>query len=143
MSIAQMHLKNITEQTPRQRRSRNSRSPLGRPSPVVESPLLAVAPEHRAGPPGLQVSRARPWIRFRQTLACPTPPAPSWRSVALLVASAFFMENVAGTIISRAAPRMAHSGGVHAVQINVAITAYLLTPGILIGVSGWGAGFTA
>jgi EmrB/QacA subfamily drug resistance transporter len=65
----------------------------------------------------------------------PNPPA--WRGLALLVAGAFFMENLDGTIISTAAPRMAQSFGVPAVQLNITITAYLLTLGVLIPVSGW------
>jgi EmrB/QacA subfamily drug resistance transporter len=61
----------------------------------------------------------------------------SWRPVALLVAGAFFMENLDGTIIATAAPRMARSFAVQPVDINVVITAYLLTLGVFIPVSGW------
>ncbi|HEY5456390.1 MAG TPA: hypothetical protein VIJ96_13050 [Acidothermaceae bacterium] len=43
---------------------------------------------------------------------------PPWRGVALLVASAFFMENLDGTIVATAAPRMASSLGVRAVDLN-------------------------
>ena len=43
---------------------------------------------------------------------------PPWRGVALLVAGAFFMENLDGTIIATAAPRMAGSLGVRAVDLN-------------------------
>jgi EmrB/QacA subfamily drug resistance transporter len=60
-----------------------------------------------------------------------------WRGLALLVAGAFFMENLDGTIIATAAPRMAHSFGVPPVDLNVTITAYLLTLGVFIPVSGW------
>jgi EmrB/QacA subfamily drug resistance transporter len=61
----------------------------------------------------------------------------SWRVVALLVAGAFFMENLDGTIIATAAPRMAGSFGVRSVDLNVVITAYLLTLAVFIPVSGW------
>lgn len=63
----------------------------------------------------------------------------SWegRGLALLVAGAFFMENLDGTIISTAAPRMAVSLGVRSVDINVTMTAYLLTLAVFIPVSGW------
>src|ERR1700679_211839 len=71
----------------------------------------------------------------RQTVPVPNPPP--WRGLALLVAGAFFMENLDGTIVSTAAPRMADSFGVAAVQLNITITAYLLTLGVLIPVSGW------
>ncbi len=47
------------------------------------------------------------------------------------------MENLDGTIIATAAPRMARSFGVPSVELNVAITAYLLALGVFIPVSGW------
>jgi EmrB/QacA subfamily drug resistance transporter len=59
------------------------------------------------------------------------------RRLALLVAAAFFMENLDGTIISTAAPRMAHSLGVQPVDLNIAITAFLLTLAVLVPGSGW------
>jgi EmrB/QacA subfamily drug resistance transporter len=61
----------------------------------------------------------------------------SWRAIALLVAGAFFMENLDGTVIATAVPRMARSFGVPPVDLNVTITAYLLTLGVFIPVSGW------
>ena len=71
-----------------------------------------------------------------------TPPAAAasgrrWRAVTLLVAVAFFMETLDGTIISTAAPAMGRFFGVDAVQVSVAITAYLLTLAVLIPLSGW------
>jgi EmrB/QacA subfamily drug resistance transporter len=68
------------------------------------------------------------------------PDAPGrrpWRGLALLVAGAFFMENLDGTIVATAAPRMARSLGVQPVDLNVVITAYLLTLAVFIPVSGW------
>jgi EmrB/QacA subfamily drug resistance transporter len=59
------------------------------------------------------------------------------RPLALLVAGTFFMENLDGTIIATAAPAMAADLGVEAVDINVAITAYLVTIAVGIPVSGW------
>ena len=59
------------------------------------------------------------------------------RPLALLVAGTFFMENLDGTIIATAAPAMAADLGVRAVDINVAITAYLVTIAVGIPVSGW------
>ena len=47
------------------------------------------------------------------------------------------MENLDGTIIATAAPAMAADLGVAAVDINVAITAYLVTIAVGIPVSGW------
>ena len=47
------------------------------------------------------------------------------------------MENLDATIIATAAPAMAADLGVGAVDINVAITAYLVTIAVGIPVSGW------
>ena len=47
------------------------------------------------------------------------------------------MENLDGTIIATAAPAIAADLGVAAVDINVAITAYLVTIAVGIPVSGW------
>jgi EmrB/QacA subfamily drug resistance transporter len=59
------------------------------------------------------------------------------RPLALLVAGTFFMEILDGTIIQTAAPAMARDLGVNAVDINIAMTAYLLTLAIGVPVSGW------
>ncbi|SEB37476.1 drug resistance transporter, EmrB/QacA subfamily [Paramicrobacterium humi] len=59
------------------------------------------------------------------------------RPLALLVAATFFMENLDGTIIQTAAPAMAADLGVRAVDINLAMTAYLLTLAVGVPVSGW------
>jgi EmrB/QacA subfamily drug resistance transporter len=56
---------------------------------------------------------------------------------ALLVAAAFFMENLDGTIITTALPSMARDFGVAPVDLNLGVSAYLLTLGILIPISGW------
>jgi EmrB/QacA subfamily drug resistance transporter len=58
-------------------------------------------------------------------------------AVACLVAAAFFMENLDGTVIVTAMPNMAISFGVHPVDLNIAISAYLLTLAVLIPASGW------
>ena len=57
--------------------------------------------------------------------------------VALLVAAAFSMENLDGTVIATALPQMAHSMGVHPVDLHIGITAYLLALAIFIPISGW------
>lgn len=56
---------------------------------------------------------------------------------ALLVAGAFFMEYIDGTVIATALPQMARSFGVQAVDLNIGISAYLLTLAMLIPASGW------
>ncbi|HEV7209509.1 MAG TPA: MFS transporter, partial [Mycobacteriales bacterium] len=47
------------------------------------------------------------------------------------------MENLDGTIIATAAPRMAESFRVQSVDLNVTITVYLVTLAVFIPVSGW------
>lgn len=59
------------------------------------------------------------------------------RGIALLVAGCFFMENLDGTIVSTAAPRMGAALGVSATAIGLVVTAYLLTLAVLIPLSGW------
>lgn len=56
---------------------------------------------------------------------------------ALLVAGAFFMEFIDGTVIATALPDMATSFGVEAVSLNIGISAYLITLAVLIPASGW------
>jgi EmrB/QacA subfamily drug resistance transporter len=67
-------------------------------------------------------------------------PHPSLRhsvAIALLVAGAFFMEQLDGTVIATALPQMAASFGVAPVDLNVGMSAYLLTVAVFIPASGW------
>lgn len=57
--------------------------------------------------------------------------------MALLVAAAFFMEILDATIIIPAIPLIADDFGVDAIDVNVAISAYLVTVAVLIPASGW------
>lgn len=59
------------------------------------------------------------------------------RPLALLVAGTFFMENLDGTIISTAAPAIARDLHVAPVDVNLALTAYLVTIAVGIPISGW------
>lgn len=59
------------------------------------------------------------------------------RNVALLVAACFFMENLDGTIVITAAPRIGRALGVPATSVSLVIAAYLVTLAVLIGLSGW------
>jgi len=56
---------------------------------------------------------------------------------ALLVATAFFMENLDGTVITTAMPAMASDFGVVPTDLGLGISAYLLTLGVFIPISGW------
>ena len=58
-------------------------------------------------------------------------------AVALLVAGAIFMENLDGTVILTALPQMAKSFQVQPLDLNIGVSAYLLTLAALIPVSGW------
>jgi EmrB/QacA subfamily drug resistance transporter len=57
--------------------------------------------------------------------------------VVLLVATAFFMENLDGTLMVTALPQMAASFGVKPLDMSAGITAYLLSLAVFIPVSGW------
>lgn len=59
--------------------------------------------------------------------------------LALLVAGAFFMENLDGTVITTAVPDIAQSFGVAPLALNIGVSAYLLTLGVFIPISGWAA----
>jgi EmrB/QacA subfamily drug resistance transporter len=62
------------------------------------------------------------------------------RNTALLVAACFFMENLDGTIVTTAAPRIGRALGVPATSVSLVIAAYLVTLAVLIPLSGWLAG---
>ena len=72
-----------------------------------------------------------------------SPPAPALPSlghsvaIALLVAGALFMEQLDGTVIATALPQMAQSFGVAPVDLNIGMSAYLLTGAVFIPASGW------
>src|SRR2546422_3489543 len=57
--------------------------------------------------------------------------------VALLVAGAFFMENLDGTVIVTAIPQMAKSFGVDPVDLSIGVSSYILALAVLIPASGW------
>src|ERR1700716_715040 len=57
--------------------------------------------------------------------------------ITTLIAGAFFMENLDGTIIATALPQMARSFHIGAVSLNIGMTAYLLTLAVFIPISGW------
>jgi EmrB/QacA subfamily drug resistance transporter len=57
--------------------------------------------------------------------------------IALLVAGALFMEQLDGTVIATALPQMAQSFSVAAVDLNIGMSAYLLTVAVFIPASGW------
>jgi len=64
-------------------------------------------------------------------------PSASARTVALVVAIAFFMQMLDGTIIVTSLPQMATSFGVRPIDMSVGVTTYMLTMAALVPVSGW------
>jgi EmrB/QacA subfamily drug resistance transporter len=61
----------------------------------------------------------------------------SSKALIFLVASAFFMENLDGTVIATALPQMGLDFHASAIDVSLGMTVYLLTLGILIPISGW------
>lgn len=59
------------------------------------------------------------------------------RIVALVVAIAFFMQMLDGTIVITSLPQMAASFGVQPVAMSIGITVYMLTMAAFIPLSGW------
>ncbi|MEC5384327.1 MFS transporter [Uliginosibacterium sp. H3] len=59
------------------------------------------------------------------------------RLVALIVASAFFMQLLDGAIIATSLPQMAHSFGIQPLEMSVGITVYMLTVAVFMPLSGW------
>ncbi|HVA95423.1 MAG TPA: MFS transporter [Candidatus Dormibacteraeota bacterium] len=58
-------------------------------------------------------------------------------AIIILVAVAFFMENLDGTVIATALPQMGESFHVSPVDLNIGMTAYLLMLAVFIPISGW------
>jgi EmrB/QacA subfamily drug resistance transporter len=59
------------------------------------------------------------------------------RLVASIVACASFMQGLDGTIVATSLPQMATTFHTSAVQLSVAITAYILSLAVFIPISGW------
>ncbi|MFP5366223.1 MAG: MFS transporter [Actinomycetes bacterium] len=57
--------------------------------------------------------------------------------LALLVAATFFMEFLDGTVLTTAIPNISADFGVPAADVNITMTAYLLTVAVGIPISGW------
>lgn len=60
-------------------------------------------------------------------------------ATALLVAAAFFMENLDATVIVTSLPTMARDFGIAPVHLSVGVSAYLVALTVFIPVSGWAA----
>ncbi len=62
---------------------------------------------------------------------------PHYRTLALIVGAAIFMEQMDGTILATALPGMARDLGVGAPSLSIALTSYLISLAMFIPVSGW------
>ena len=68
------------------------------------------------------------------------PPPPSSRGgllIPMIVASAFFMENLDSTVIVTALPAMAQQFGLSASRLSLGITAYMLAQAVFLPISSW------
>ncbi len=61
---------------------------------------------------------------------------PSYRIVAIIIASALFMENLDATVLATAIPTMARDFAVAAPDMSIAVTAYLLALALFVPASG-------
>ena len=59
------------------------------------------------------------------------------RIVAFVVAVAFFMQILDGTIVTTSLPQMARTFGVEPVSMSIGITVYLLTMAAFVPLAGW------
>ena len=62
---------------------------------------------------------------------------PKQKNIIILVATAFFMEGLDGSIMNTSLPQIAFSLGTSPLHLKIALTTYLLTAGIFIPISGW------
>jgi EmrB/QacA subfamily drug resistance transporter len=70
------------------------------------------------------------------TAAPPPESQPNFRTIALIIASAMFMEQLDATVLATALPTMAREFGVGAASMSVALTSYLLSLAVFIPASG-------
>jgi EmrB/QacA subfamily drug resistance transporter len=63
-------------------------------------------------------------------------PRPHFRTIALIVGAAMFMEQLDGTVLATALPSMARDLGVSAPSLSIALTSYLISLAVFIPVSG-------
>ena len=63
-------------------------------------------------------------------------PRPHFRTIALIVGAAMFMEQMDSTVLATALPSMARELGVSAPSLSIALTSYLISLAVFIPVSG-------
>ena len=80
--------------------------------------------------------RRRARARYDARHAAAARSGPSTRSTALIIASALFMEQLDGTVLATALPDMARSFDTAPLNMNIALTSYLLSLAVFIPASG-------
>jgi len=66
-----------------------------------------------------------------------TPRPRNFRVIAVIIASALFMEQLDATVLTTALPTMARTFGVLPLHMSLALTSYLLSLAVFIPASGW------
>lgn len=94
--------------------------------------IAATSAEVRDGIVPASAGIERPAVRHDEAVG-----TPGYRTVALIVASAMFMENLDATVLATALPTMARDFGVRATEMSIALTAYLLSLALFIPASGY------
>ena len=74
---------------------------------------------------------------LQSDVAAPPARAPGYRTIALIIACALFMEQLDATVLATALPTMARDFGVPVTDLSSALTSYLLALAIFIPISGW------
>ena len=80
-----------------------------------------------------------PAVSALAALSDTAPARAGYRTTALIIAAALFMEQLDGTVLATALPSMAHSFNVDPLHMSVALTSYLLSLAVFIPASGWAA----
>ena len=76
--------------------------------------------------------------RSMSTASTGGPDSDGWSPrLALLVAATFFMEFLDGTVLTTAIPSIANDFSVASADVNITMTAYLMTVAMGIPLSGW------
>ncbi|MGU3492712.1 MDR family MFS transporter [Xanthobacteraceae bacterium A53D] len=105
----------------------------------MSAPHAPQSPGGNAGDPASTTDTAVTDTAVTAQPGKPPRKAPGYRTVALIVASAVFMEQLDGTILVTALPAMARDFGTTAPAMSIALTSYLLALAIFIPASGWAA----
>src|ERR1700732_3545451 len=130
-----------------------SRYRMSQPEPLVRRfNIMSLLRNHQANAPGAPSNFlgrfagsgcVEFWMALKRKLACKNHALEVFLTarrplvIALLVAGAFFMENLDGTVIATEMPQMARSFGASPVDLHIGMIDSLLALAVFIPVSGW------